>query len=92
MIEIKTESGFSYSLPEARVKDNRELLDALVGWLGGKDGEATENWIRIPKLLLGADGYAALCEYCRDEDGIVLSSKVDSEIKEILRTQELVKN
>lgn len=92
MIEIKTESGFSCSVPEARVKDNRELFDALVGWLRGNDSEAAECWNKIPKLLLGADGYAALCEHCRDEDGIVLSSRVDEEIREILATQELVKN
>lgn len=92
MIEIKTESGFSCSVPEARVKDNRELLDAMVGWLRGDDTEATESWVRIPRLLLGADGYAALCEHCRDEDGIVLSSCVDAEIREILETQELIKN
>ena len=92
MIEIKTASGFSFSVPDARVKDNRELLDALVGWIRGEEGEATECWVKIPKLLLGADGYAALCEHCRDENGIVLSSRVDAEVREILQAQELVKN
>lgn len=92
MIEIKTVSGFSCSVEDARVKDNRELLDALVGWLRGKDSEEAECWVQIPRLLLGAEGYAALCEHCRDEDGIVLSSRVDAEIREILETQELVKN
>lgn len=92
MIEIKTASGFSCSVEDARVEDNRELLDALVGWLRGNDSEATECWVKIPKLLLGADGYAALCEHCRDESGVVLSSRVDAEVEEILREQELIKN
>ena len=92
MIEIKTESGFSFSVPDERVKDNRELLDALVGWIRGNDSEATECWMQIPKLLLGADGYAALCEHCRDANGVVLSSRVDAEVKEILQEQELIKN
>jgi len=91
MIEIKTESGFSLSVEDARVNDNRELLDAMVDWIRGGSG-SVESWVRIPRLLLGADGYAALCEHCRDENGVVLNSRVDAEVKEILEKQELVKN
>ena len=95
MIEIKTESGFSYSLPEARVKDNRELFDALVEYFEEKDVASRIMIFRnkITTLLLGEDGRRALYEHCRDEEsGVVLSGRVDDEVFEILTTNKLIKN
>lgn len=95
MAEIKTKSGFEFEIPEERLRNNRELFDALVEWLEEPDKAAKLLLFRrkVEPLALGADGLRALYEHCRDaESGVVLSSRVDDEVFEILTTEKILKN
>lgn len=86
MIKGKTTSGFEYQISKARL-ENYELIEAL--------SEVDENPLLLPKtvnLLLGKEQAQKLKDHLRDEDGLVSSEKLSSEIMDIFQNQKETKN
>lgn len=86
MIKGKTKSGFSYGLSQARL-ENYELIESL--------NEVEENPLALPKtvsLLLGKEQADKLKEHLRDEEGLISTEKLSSEIMEIFQNQKETKN
>lgn len=80
-IDVKTQSGFCWSLDED-VMDDIELLDGLAAL---DRGEAVEL-PNVIKSMLGEDGRAALYEHIRTESGRVPISRAIAELGEIIES------
>lgn len=81
-----TKSGFAYSILEKNVR-NYELVEAL--------GELETNPLALPRvmnLLLGKEQAQKLKDHLRDEDGVVDTEKITSELKNIFESQKRLKN
>jgi phage protein len=81
-----TKSGFTYSISEKNIR-NYELVEAL--------GELETNPLLLPRvmnLLLGKEQAQKLKEHLRDEDGIVDTEQITSELKNIFESQKRLKN
>ena len=81
-----TKSGFAYSILEKNVR-NYELVEAL--------GELETNPLVLPRvmnLLLGKEQAQKLKDHLRDEDGVVDTEKITSELKNIFESQKRLKN
>lgn len=81
-----TKSGFTYSISEKNIR-NYELVEAL--------GELETNPLVLPRvmnLLLGKEQAQKLKEHLRDEDGIVDTEQITSELKNIFESQKRLKN
>ena len=81
-----TKSGFAYSILEKNVR-NYELVEAL--------GELETNPLALPRvmnLLLGKEQAQKLKDHLRDEDGIVDTEQITSELKNIFESQKRLKN
>lgn len=81
-----TKSGFAYSILEKNVR-NYELVEAL--------GELETNPIALPRvmnLLLGKEQAQKLKDHLRDEDGVVDTEQITSELKNIFESQKRLKN
>lgn len=81
-----TKSGFAYSILEKNVR-NYELVEAL--------GELETNPLMLPRvmnLLLGKEQAQKLKDHLRDEDGVVDTEKITSELKNIFESQKRLKN
>lgn len=78
-IKGKTESGFEYDIDERAVKDARmwEIIDET-------RTSSSMSSVKVPRLLLGADGKERLYSFVEDEDGYVDLEKVNLIIGEIL--------
>lgn len=87
MLEGKTESGFTYKIPESRV-DNMELLDALAGLDKGNPLEASNAVM----MLLGPEQKRALYDHLRTADGTVPIDAVIGVLMEILSGDAKTKN
>ena len=86
MIKGKTSSGFEYQLSKARL-ENYELIESL--------NEVEENPLALPKtvnLLLGKEQSDKMKEHLRDEEGLISTEKLSSEIMEIFQNQKETKN
>lgn len=80
-----TSTGFRFYLDKKRLA-NYELVESIA--------EVDDNPLVLPKLvklLLGGDQADKLKNHVRDEDGIVSTEKMMSEIQEIFASQK-VKN
>ena len=81
-----TKSGFAYSILEKNVR-NYELVEAL--------GELENNPLALPRvmnLLLGKEQAQKLKDHLRDEDGVVDTEQITSELKNIFESQKRLKN
>ena len=81
-----TKSGFAYSILEKNIK-NYELVEAL--------GELETNPLALPRvmnLLLGKEQAQKLKDHLRDEDGVVDTEQITSELKNIFESQKRLKN
>lgn len=81
-----TKSGFAYSILEKNVR-NYELVEAL--------GELETNPLALPRvmnLLLGREQAQKLKDHLRDEDGVVDTEQITSELKNIFESQKRLKN
>nr|DAR83756.1 MAG TPA: hypothetical protein [Caudoviricetes sp.] len=81
-----TKSGFVYSILEKNVR-NYELVEAL--------GELETNPLALPRvmnLLLGKEQAQKLKDHLRDEDGVVDTEQITSELKNIFESQKRLKN
>ena len=81
-----TKSGFAYSILEKNVR-NYELVEAL--------GELETNPLVLPRvmnLLLGKEQAQKLKDHLRDEDGVVDTEQITSELKNIFESQKRLKN
>lgn len=81
----KTSTGFEFELDEKRL-NNYELVEAIA--------EADNNPMMLPKvvkLLLGSVQASNLKDHLRDENGLVDTNKMLSEVKEIFESKQ-VKN
>nr|DAI39473.1 MAG TPA: hypothetical protein [Caudoviricetes sp.] len=81
-----TKSGFAYSILEKNVR-NYELVEAL--------GELETNPLALPRvmnLLLGKEQAQKLKDHLRDEDGVVDTEQITSELKNIFESQKRLKN
>lgn len=81
-----TKSGFTYSISEKNVR-NYELVEAL--------GELETNPLALPRvmnLLLGKEQAQKLKDHLRDEDGVVDTEQITSELKNIFESQKRLKN
>nr|DAQ82079.1 MAG TPA: hypothetical protein [Caudoviricetes sp.] len=81
-----TKSGFAYSILEKNVR-NYELVEAL--------GELETNPLMLPRvmnLLLGKEQAQKLKDHLRDEDGVVDTEQITSELKNIFESQKRLKN
>ena len=81
-----TKSGFAYSILEKNVR-NYELVEAL--------GELETNPLALPRvmnLLLGKEQAQKLKNHLRDEDGVVDTEQITSELKNIFESQKRLKN
>lgn len=81
-----TKSGFTYSILEKNVR-NYELVEAL--------GELETNPLALPRvmnLLLGKEQAQKLKDHLRDEDGVVDTEQITSELKNIFESQKRLKN
>lgn len=86
MIKGKTSSGFAYKISEARVS-NYELIESL--------NETETNPLALPKtvnLLLGKEQADKLKDHLRDEEGLISTENLSSEIMEIFQNQSETKN
>lgn len=79
MLEGNTTSGFRYEISEERL-DDYALIKTLQAW---RDGDILA-FFRLPELLLGPEGAAALEAHCRGENGKVSKKAVTAEILEFL--------
>ena len=80
-----TKSGFAYSILEKNVR-NYELVEAL--------GELETNPLMLPRvmnLLLGKEQAQKLKDHLRDEDGVVDTEQITSELKNIFESQKRLK-
>ena len=81
-----TKSGFTYSILEKKLR-NYELVEAL--------GELETNPLALPRvmnLLLGKEQAQKLKDHLRDEDGVVDTEQITSELKNIFESQKRLKN
>nr|DAN44090.1 MAG TPA: hypothetical protein [Caudoviricetes sp.] len=81
-----SKSGFAYSILEKNVR-NYELVEAL--------GELETNPLALPRvmnLLLGKEQAQKLKDHLRDEDGVVDTEQITSELKNIFESQKRLKN
>ena len=81
-----TKSGFTYLILEKNVR-NYELVEAL--------GELETNPLMLPRvmnLLLGKEQAQKLKDHLRDEDGVVDTEQITSELKNIFESQKRLKN
>ena len=81
-----TKQGFTYSILEKNVR-NYELVEAL--------GELETNPLALPRvmnLLLGKEQAQKLKDHLRDEDGVVDTEQITSELKNIFESQKRLKN
>lgn len=86
MIKGKTTSGFKYEISQARL-ENYELIESL--------NETETNPLTLPKtvnLLLGKEQADELKDHLRDEEGLVSTEKLSTEIMEIFQSQNETKN
>lgn len=75
---MRTVSGFEFEISPGAL-DNWELLEDLV------DLETSSaKIVPVCRHLLGADGAERLKEHCRDENGKVSASAMQTEIADIL--------
>ena len=74
---MKTASGFEFNVPKEAL-DDWELLEDLV------DLETNSaKMISVCRRILGIEGTARLKNHCRDENGKVAVTRIESEIAEI---------
>lgn len=90
MIKGKTTSGFAFSVPDNRVKNNAELFDALAELVDGEN-QNPYAMSQVCTMILG-DQKKAFYDHLRGKDGIVPLDKVETELMEIISASSDAKN
>lgn len=80
---VKTKSGFECEINERRAKDWK-FTRALAKCDSGDESQALVGITFIVSYLLGEDGENALMEHLVDDEGIVETDAILTEIKEIM--------
>ncbi len=82
-MDVKTKSGFECKVNERKLKDWR-FAKALAKCDSGDESKVLEGLTFVVPFLLGEDGESALMEHISDDEGIVSTEAIISEVREII--------
>ena len=82
-MDVKTRSGFECKVNVNKLKDWR-FTKALAKCDSGDESKVLEGLTFVVPFLLGEDGEQALMEHVEDSEGIVSTTAIINEIKEII--------
>lgn len=85
MVKGKTSTGFEYEINE-RITTDWRFIKAIAGSSSKDDAKKLAAYADLATLLLGEDGEERLSRHCMEEDGIIPSDRISSEIAEILNS------
>lgn len=87
MITGTTASGFAYEITDDALND-WELIEDLARIDAGQPG----TMVSALRRLIGEEGYKALKEHCRGQNGRVAASTMMHELEDIFNTAKPLKN
>lgn len=94
-MKIKTKSGFTCEINEKKV-GSWNAIEMYTGISKAAEELQYDKVMNLTaelyKFMLGDDGYKALCEHLKDDDGIVDAATITKEFNEIMNLANLKKS